>query len=76
MKGEEAGMARGRVKWFEQTKGYGYIEQEDGQEVFVHFTSIQDERFKTLEEGTEVEFEAVKGEKGLRATKVIKLIRE
>ena len=63
-------MQRGRVKWFEQSKGYGYLEQEDGQEVFVHFTVIQNVGFQTLEEGTEVEFEAVDGEKGLRATKV------
>ena len=69
----ESGMNRGRVKWFEQSKGYGYIEQENGQDVFVHFTTIQDERFQSLDEGTEVEFEAVKGEKGLRAKKVIKL---
>ena len=63
-------MQRGKVKWFEQNKGFGYIEQENGQEVFVHFTAIQNEGFKTLEEGSEVEFEAVNGEKGLRATKV------
>ncbi len=68
-------MQRGRVKWFEQSKGYGYIEQENGREVFVHFTSIQNEKFQTLEEGAEVEFEAVEGEKGLRATKVIKVAR-
>lgn len=67
------GMLRGRVKWFELSKGYGYIAQEKGEDVFVHFTAIQNEGFKTLEAGDEVEFEAVKGEKGLRATKVIKL---
>jgi len=66
-------MARGKVKWFNDNKGYGFIEQEDGQDVFVHFTDIQAEGYKSLSEGTEVEFEVVPGEKGPRATNVVKL---
>jgi CspA family cold shock protein len=67
-------MPRGRVKWFNENKGYGFIEQpEGGEDVFVHFSTIQMEGFKTLSEGAEVEFECVRGEKGLQATKVTKL---
>ncbi len=66
-------MARGRVKWFNENKGYGFIEQPEGDDVFVHFSSIQGEGFKTLPEGEEVEFEYVRGEKGLQATKVVRL---
>lgn len=66
-------MARGRVKWFNDNKGYGFIEQEDGQDVFVHFTDIQAEGYKSLKEGTEVEFDVVPGDKGPRATNVVKL---
>lgn len=67
-------MPRGRVKWFNENKGFGFIEQpEGGADVFVHFSAIQMEGFKTLAEGTEVEFEFVQGEKGLQATKVVKL---
>lgn len=66
-------MRKGRVKWFNENKGYGFIEQEEGEDVFVHFSVIEDEGFRTLTEGAEVEFEAVAGEKGLQATKVIKL---
>lgn len=67
-------MARGRVKWFNENKGYGFIEQEDGSgDVFVHFTAIQEEGFKTLTEGQEVEFEIVQGEKGLQAANVVKV---
>lgn len=66
-------MARGRVKWFNENKGFGFIEQPDGgADVFVHFSTIQMDGFKTLAEGTEVEFEFVQGEKGLQATKVVK----
>jgi CspA family cold shock protein len=65
-------MARGRVKWFNENKGYGFIEQEDGPDVFVHFTAIQEEGFKTLTEGQEVEFEIVSGEKGPQAANVVK----
>ena len=67
-------MARGRVKWFNENKGYGFIEREDGSgDVFVHFTAIQEEGFKTLAEGQEVEFEIVQGEKGLQAANVTKV---
>lgn len=63
----------GRVKWFSDAKGYGFIEQEGGEDVFVHFSSIQGEGFKTLSEGQTVEFEVTQGAKGLQATKVVKL---
>ncbi len=66
-------MALGRVKWFNENKGFGFIEQaEGGEEVFVHFSAITMEGFRTLAEGAEVEFECVRGEKGLQATKVVK----
>jgi CspA family cold shock protein len=63
-------MARGRVKWFSEKKGYGFITQEDGNDVFVHYSAIGTEGFKTLREGDEVEFEVSQGEKGLQATNV------
>ncbi|MBI2914873.1 MAG: cold shock domain-containing protein [Firmicutes bacterium] len=63
----------GRVKWFNAEKGYGFIEREDGGDVFVHYSAIQDEGFKTLEEGQEVEFEIVDGPKGPQASNVTKL---
>jgi CspA family cold shock protein len=63
-------MARGRIKWFNDAKGYGFIEQSDGEDVFVHFSSINMEGFKTLTEGQEVEFELRQTEKGLQAAKV------
>ena len=65
-------MTKGRVKWFNDTKGYGFIEQEGGEDVFVHFSSITMEGFKTLAEGQPVEFELKTGEKGLAASNVIK----
>ena len=65
-------MAIGKVKWFNENKGFGFIEQENGEDVFVHFSVIQMEGYKTLAEGAEVEFEVVSGEKGLQATKVVK----
>ncbi|MEK7729361.1 MAG: cold-shock protein [candidate division KSB1 bacterium] len=66
-------MPLGRVKWFNENKGFGFIEQvEGGEDVFVHFSTIQMDGFRTLAEGTEVEFECVRGEKGLQATKVVK----
>lgn len=67
-------MRRGRVKWFDACKGFGFIEDEQGQEVFVHFTAIQEGRFRTLEPGSEVLFASVKGEKGPKAIKVIKIV--
>ena len=63
-------MAKGRVKWFSEKKGYGFITQEDGNDVFVHYSAISTEGFKTLQEGDEVEFEISQGEKGLQATNV------
>jgi CspA family cold shock protein len=63
----------GRIKWFSDAKGYGFIEQEDGEDVFVHYSTIQGEGFKTLAEGQQVEFEFTQGPKGLQATKVVKL---
>jgi len=61
---------KGRVKWFNAAKGYGFIEQESGADVFVHYSSIKDEGFKTLKEGQEVLFEIVDGAKGPQAVNV------
>ncbi len=63
----------GRVKWFSAEKGYGFIEREDGGDVFVHFSAIQSEGFKTLEEGQEVQFDIVEGNRGPQAANVVKL---
>ena len=63
-------MAKGTVKWFNDQKGFGFISQEDGPDVFVHFSALQMEGFKTLTEGQEVEFEVVEGAKGLQAANV------
>jgi CspA family cold shock protein len=63
----------GKVKWFNAEKGFGFIEREDGDDVFVHFSAIQSEGFKTLEEGQEVEFEIVEGERGPQAANVVGL---
>jgi len=63
-------MARGTVKWFNEKKGYGFISQEDGSDVFVHFSAIEQEGFKTLREGDEVEFEVTEGPKGAQASNV------
>ena len=62
----------GKVKWFSPEKGYGFIAREGGDDVFVHFSAIQDEGFKTLNEGQDVEFEIVEGARGLQAANVIK----
>ena len=62
----------GKVKWFSAEKGYGFIEREDGDDVFVHFSAIQDEGFKTLNEGQEVEFDIVDGARGPQASNVVK----
>jgi CspA family cold shock protein len=67
-------MARGTVKWFDNKKGYGFIIQPDGKEdIFVHYSSIQGEGFKTLEDGEEVEFEIVPGKRGYQAEKVTRV---
>ena len=63
-------MASGTVKWFNERKGYGFIEQEDGPDVFVHFSGISAEGFKSLNEGDRVEFEIEQGSKGPAATNV------
>jgi cold shock protein len=65
-------MADGRVKWFNEQKGYGFIEVSGGQDIFVHFSAIEGEGFKTLSEGQEVVFEIEKGQKGPQAVKVKK----
>jgi len=65
-------VARGKVKWFNASKGYGFISQEDGTDVFVHFSAIQGDGFKTLDEGQEVEFDVIKGAKGPQAANVVK----
>ncbi len=62
---------QGKVKWFNPDKGYGFIETEEGGDVFVHFSAIQSEGFKTLEEGQTVEFEVVEGERGKQAANVV-----
>jgi CspA family cold shock protein len=67
---EAACMAKGKVKWFNDAKGYGFIEQETGEDVFVHFSAIQMDGFKTLAEGQEVLFEVENGAKGLHASNV------
>ena len=64
-------MTAGTVKWFNEGKGYGFIESENGTDVFVHFSEIQGDGFKTLQEGQAVEFEEGMGQKGPQATKVI-----
>lgn len=66
-------MQQGTVKWFNSEKGYGFIEVEGGNDVFVHFSAIQAEGFKTLEEGQRVEFEIVEGDRGPQAANVVKL---
>jgi CspA family cold shock protein len=64
---------KGRVKWFNTTKGYGFIGRDDGTDVFVHHTAIQGEGYKSLNEGDEVEFEIAHGTKGPQAARVVRL---
>lgn len=64
---------QGKVKWFNSEKGYGFIEREDGDDVFVHYSAINAEGFKTLDEGQTVEFEIVEGQRGPQAANVEKL---
>ncbi|GAA0382853.1 cold-shock protein [Bacillus horti] len=66
-------MQQGTVKWFNSEKGYGFIEVEGGNDVFVHFSAIQEEGFKTLEEGQKVQFEIVDGDRGPQASSVSKV---
>ena len=65
-------MAHGTVKWFNDAKGFGFISQDGGSDVFVHYTAIQSEGFRTLAEGQKVEFEVTRGPKGLQAANVRK----
>jgi len=65
-------LAKGTVKWFDTKKGYGFIKQNDGDDVFVHYSGIVGEGFKSLRSGEEVEFEISKGPKGPQATRVMK----
>ncbi|WP_142344849.1 cold shock protein CspC [Bacillus cereus] len=64
---------QGRVKWFNAEKGFGFIEREDGDDVFVHFSAIQQDGYKSLEEGQQVEFDIVDGSRGPQAANVVKL---
>ena len=66
-------MNKGAVKWFNAEKGFGFITGEDGKDVFVHFTAIQSEGFKTLDEGQAVSYDVVEGPKGMQAANVVKL---
>ncbi|MBU9722267.1 MULTISPECIES: cold-shock protein CspD [Bacillaceae] len=64
---------QGKVKWFNAEKGFGFIERDGGDDVFVHFSAIEEEGFKSLEEGQDVEFEIVEGARGPQASNVVKL---
>ena len=66
-------MEKGTVKWFDNTKGYGFISRAAGQDVFVHHSSIQGDGYKSLDEGQQVEFEVTKGQKGDQAVNVVKI---
>ena len=66
-------MARGKVKWFSNQKGYGFITSSDGKDVFVHYSAIKGDGYKTLEEGQEVEFEITQGQKGEQAINVTRV---
>ena len=66
-------MAKGTVKWFNNQKGYGFISDEAGKDIFVHFTGLNMDGFNTVEEGAAVEFDVIEGEKGPQAVNVVKL---
>jgi CspA family cold shock protein len=66
-------MAQGKVKWFNEAKGYGFIEQDSGKDIFVHYTSIQSEGFRSLNEGERVIFDISDGQKGEMATNVVRI---
>ena len=66
-------LAQGHVKWFNDAKGYGFIAREDGPDVFVHYSAIAGEGFRSLAEGQQVQFELTEGPKGLQATNVVKV---
>ncbi len=66
-------MAQGKVKWFNEAKGYGFIEQDSGKDIFVHYTSIQAEGFRSLNEGERVIFDVSDGQKGEMATNVVRI---
>ncbi|MBR6328464.1 MAG: cold shock domain-containing protein [Lachnospiraceae bacterium] len=66
-------MSKGTVKWFNNQKGYGFINDESGKDVFVHYSGLKMEGFKSLDEGAQVEFDIVDGEKGPQAVNVVKL---
>ena len=66
-------MYQGKVKWFSNEKGYGFIEADDGEDVFVHFTGVVGEGFKTLDEGESVSFEIIEGNRGPQAANVLKI---
>ena len=67
-------MATGKVKWFDGKKGYGFIQQDDGKDVFVHYSNISGSGFRSLEDGDTVQFEIVEGEKGLQARNVSRVV--